>query len=196
MNSGRTGVTSRREEIEVKLPCADLAQARAKISGAGGRMLAALHFESNDLFDDERGSLASAGCALRLRRTEKEALLTFKGPARFESGVKVRREHETEVSDASQTEEILAGLGLARRFRYEKRREEWELEGCVIALDETPLGSFVEVEGEPPAIRRVVALLGLDFASAIPYTYAKLYAERRKNDPALPTDMVFQDRKA
>ncbi len=194
MSVRETGSPARREEIEVKLPCADLAGTRGKISEAGGRLLAPLHFESNDLFDNERGSLAAAGCALRLRRTDATTLLTFKGPARFESGVKVRPECETGVSDASQAEAILAGLGLARRFRYEKRREEWETEGCAIALDETPIGNFVEVEGEPGAIRRVVSLLGLDFASAIPYTYARLYAERRKEDPALPPDMVFKER--
>ena len=56
------------------------------------------------------------------------------------------------------------GLGLSRRFRYEKRREEWDFEGSVIALDETPIGNFVEVEGDPVAIRRTVVALGLDVA--------------------------------
>jgi adenylate cyclase class 2 len=191
VNREKTAAPSRREEVEVKIPSADLARAREKLREADGRLRAATHFESNDLFDDARGTLAAAGCALRLRRTDTQVLLTFKGPARFENGVKIRQENETRVSDVGQTEAILAGLGYARRFRYEKRREEWELEGCVVALDETPIGSFVEVEGTPPAIRRVVSQLGLDFASAVPYTYAKLYAERRKADPALPEDMVF-----
>ncbi|MDQ2970827.1 MAG: adenylate cyclase, partial [Acidobacteriota bacterium] len=68
---------------------------------------------------------------------------------------------------------------------------EWRAEGCVIALDETPIGTFVEVEGEPPAIRRVLVSLELDFASALPYSYSRLYARRREQDPSLPTDMVF-----
>ncbi len=191
MNREKTAASSQREEVEVKIPFVDLGWAREKLREADGRLRAAIHFESNDLFDDARGTLAAAGCALRLRRTDTQVLLTFKGPARFENGVKIRQENETRVSDAEQTEAILAGLGYARRFRYEKRREEWELEGCVVALDETPIGSFVEVEGTPPAIRRVVSQLGLDFASAVPYTYAKFYAERRKADPALPEDMVF-----
>jgi len=194
VNREKTAASSRQEEVEVKIPSADRGRAREKLREAGGRPRAAIHFESNDLFDDERGTLAATGRALRLRRTDTEALLTFKGPARFENGVKIRRENETRVSDAGQTEAILAGLGYVRRFRYEKRREEWELEDCAIALDETPIGSFVEVEGTPPAIRRVVSLLGLDFASAVPYTYAKLYAQRRREDPTLPNDMVFKER--
>jgi adenylate cyclase class 2 len=120
--------------------------------------------------------------------------LTFKGPARFEAGTKSREEQETSVSDPDAVERILTALGLERRFRYEKRREEWDLEGCVIALDETPIGTFVEIEGDPSAIRRVLQRLGLDFSKAIPYTYAELYRRRRRDDSSLPNDMIFQDR--
>ena len=133
---------------------------------------------------------------LRLRRAGDTALLTYKGPARFAGGVKTREERETGVSDPEETEAILIALGWTRRFRYEKKREEWTLEGCAVALDQTPIGNFVEVEGDPPGIRRAVVALGLDFADAVPYTYARLYAERRKEDPKLPADMIFQDRKA
>ena len=185
----------RRDEIEIKLPCEDLGAAREKLQGLGATPRAPLHFESNDLYDDSAGGFAESGRALRLRRAGDAAFLTFKGPARFTDGVKIREERETQVSDPEETAAILAALGLAPRFRYEKRREEWTLEGCAVALDETPIGNFVEVEGAPPAIRRAVTALGLDFASAVPYTYARLYAERRKKDPTLPADMVFKDRK-
>ena len=39
----------------------------------------------------------------------------------------MREERETEVSDPAETDAILRALGLERRFRYEKRREEWRL---------------------------------------------------------------------
>jgi adenylate cyclase class 2 len=188
------GPLRRRDEIEIKLPCDDIAAARTKLLELGATSLSTLHFESNELYDDDAGSLAGSGRALRLRRAGGAAILTFKGPARFIDGVKVREERETRVSDPEQTEAILAGLRLSSRFRYEKKREEWTLEGCAVALDETPIGNFVEVEGDPQAIRRVVASLGLDFASAVPYTYARLYAERRKKDPSLPSDMIFDTR--
>jgi adenylate cyclase class 2 len=182
----------RRDEIEIKVPCADLGAAREKLLGLGATAQTPLHFESNDLYDNSAGGLADSGRALRLRRAGGAAFLTVKGPAHFEGGVKIREERETRVSDPEETAAILAFLCLAPRFRYEKRREEWAIEGCAVALDETPIGNFVEVEGDPPAIRRVVVALGLDFADAIPYSYAKLYTERRKKDPALPPDMVFR----
>jgi adenylate cyclase class 2 len=90
----------------------------------------------------------------------------------------------------------LNALGLARRFRYQKRREEWRWGNCIIALDETPIGRFVEIEADPGEIRRAVVALGLDFASAVPYSYGRLYAMKRKEKPELPEDMVFPDREA
>jgi len=180
-----------RDEIELKLPSRDLDAVRRRIREQGGAAVSPLHFESNDLYDDAQGRLASSGCTLRLRRANNDTILTFKGPARFESGVKRRRELETSVADGEAAEAILAGLGLTKRFRYEKRREEWKFEDCLIALDQTPLGDFVEIEGDPTQIRRAVSLLELDSSEAIPYSYAKLYALRREKDPSLPPDMVF-----
>jgi adenylate cyclase class 2 len=180
-------------EVEVKLPADDLGEIRRRLSANGALPVAPLHFESNDLYDDDAGGLARRGCALRLRRTDAGATLTFKGAARFESGVKSREERETEVSDADEAARILEGLGYRRRFRYEKRREEWSLGECAVALDETPIGNFVEVEGEPPAIRRALQRLTLDFSESIPYSYAELYRRRRREDESLPPDMVFRD---
>jgi adenylate cyclase class 2 len=196
VNGNEGDPARRREEVEVKLPCADLDRVRGKLQNLGATVLKPLHFEANDLYDDPEGRLAASGRALRLRRAGDAALLTYKGPARFAGGVKTREERETRVSDPEETEAILIALGWARRFRYEKKREEWTLEGCAVALDQTPIGNYVEVEGDPRGIRRAVVALGLDFADAVPYTYARLYAERRKEDPTLPTDMVFRDRKA
>jgi adenylate cyclase class 2 len=190
----REGDPSRRkDEIEIKLPCEDLDAVRGKLRKLGATPRTPLHFESNDMYDDSAGRIAGSGRALRLRRAGAAAFLTFKGPARFEGGVKVREERETLVSDLEETAAILAALGLAPRFRYEKRREDWTLEGCAVALDETPIGGFVEIEGDPPAIRRAVSVLSLDFSAAVPYTYSRLYAERRKRDPSLPENMVFKD---
>jgi adenylate cyclase class 2 len=185
------GASGAREEIEVKIPVADLTAIREKLRAAGGTLRAAMHAESNVLFDDPQGRLAGSGRTVRLRRAAGRAILTYKGAARFQAGAKMREERETEVSSPEDALAILAGIGLEPRFRYDKRREEWDCDGAIVALDETPIGLFVEVEGDPPAIRRVVARLGLDASESIPYSYAELYARRRKEDPALPPDMVF-----
>ena len=180
-----------REEIEVKLPAPDLGAVRNRLPAAGATLRTARHDESNDLFDDPERRLSGSGRTVRLRQAAGRTILTYKGSARFEDGTRIREEREIEVSDAGEAEAILRGLGLERRFRYEKRREEWDCAGCVVALDETPLGTFVEIEGAPPAIRKLIVELGLDPAEAIPYSYAELYLRRRKDDPTLPADMVW-----
>ncbi|HEV8117210.1 MAG TPA: class IV adenylate cyclase [Thermoanaerobaculia bacterium] len=193
MSTG-AGEKPRREEVEVKLPCDDLDEVRHRLRDLGAPLKSVLHFESNDLFDDAEGRLRSSGRALRLRREGEaggDGILTYKGVARFSEGIKTREEREVHVSNPEEAEAILLALGFVRAFRYEKRREEWTLEECSIALDETPIGTFVEIEGSPIAIRRCVSALELDFSRAIPYTYARLYADRRKADPSLPPDMVF-----
>jgi len=180
-----------REEVEVKLPVKDLQAVREALRGAAAELRSPLHDEVNDLYDDPAKGLSGSGRTLRLRRAAGRSILTYKGRARFQGGVKTREEREVQVSDAGEAEGILEGLGLTRRFRYEKRREEWSLEGSVIALDQTPIGDFVEVEGDPTAIRRVFVRLGLDFSEAIPYSYPELYQRRRKEEPTLPPDMIW-----
>jgi adenylate cyclase class 2 len=183
--------SSGRREVEVKLPASDLDAVRHKLRGKGASLERERHDESNDLYDDSTGRLSSSGAALRLRRVPGEARLTFKGPARFEQGIKAREERETAVADGEEAAAILERLGFRRKFRYEKRREEWRLSDCAVCLDETPIGDFVEIEGDPAAIRRVVSDLELDFASAIPYSYARLYALERERNASLPPDMVW-----
>ena len=187
------------EEIEVKLAAKDLRALREALRDQGASLLAGAHEEVNDLYDypsDEPSrSLSGSGRTVRLRTAAGKAILTYKGKARFQNGVKTREEREVEVSDGGEAEGILEGLGLSRRFRYEKRREEWSFEDCAIALDETPIGNFVEVEGDPVSIRKVFVRLGLDFGEAIPYSYAELYQRRRKEQPELPPDMVWPEKR-
>lgn len=185
------GSGAEREESEVKLPCSDLAALRERLRKAGGSLRTHEHFEANELYDDADRRLASAGRMLRVRQVDGATTLTYKGPPRFAAGIKVREERETTVADARELIAILAGLGLSRKFRYEKKREEWSLHACVVALDHTPIGDFVEVEGAPGDIRRALGALELDSSTAIPYSYVRLYLDRRKDDSSLPPDMVF-----
>lgn len=187
----RRSDAARGNEVEIKLPAPDLDAVRVRLRENDARLVSPSHFEGNELYDDAEASIAKRGCVLRLRSTPGGAVLTFKGPAQFAGGVKTREERETAVADPGELDRILAGLGYQPRFRYEKRREEWAFDRWVVALDETPIGNFVEVEGDPTAIRAVLPRLGLDPADALPYSYADLYARRRREDPSLPADMLL-----
>jgi adenylate cyclase class 2 len=180
-------------ERELKIAVDDPADLRRRLHTAGARLRHAESFEDNEIWD-RAGELRAAGCLLRLRRDGHGARLTFKGPATFDGALKIRDEHETAVGDADRLAQILAALGYAPVRRYQKYREEWALGDVVVAVDRTPLGWFVEFEGEEAAA--AAAHCGCDPEQALLHDYLTLWAAHRRSHPAAPADMVFGSEKA
>jgi len=167
-------MTMSRREIEVKLAFDSLQDARDAIERAGATPSGPRAFEDNVLFDLADGSLARTGRMLRLRRVGGGALLTFKGPVAGEHRYKVREEAEVTVADAEETVRVLEGAGFRSCYRYQKYRTPFELHGVHLALDETPLGTFVELEGAPEAIDRAAVALGRGAADYLRESYREL----------------------
>jgi adenylate cyclase class 2 len=176
-------------ETEIKFKFDDFAALRARILDSGGRRIAAF-FEDNIVYDDRSGSLFSSRRLLRLRKSDRVSL-TFKKP--IEKAVfKVMEEIEVEVSDFDGMNEILLSLGYAKVFRYQKRRELFALGGTTVNLDETPIGNFVEIEGEKAEIESVASTLKLHIEEGISKNYLELYREFCKEGDTEPADMVFK----
>jgi len=133
------------------------------------------HFEDNVFLEDESRSLSSAQSALRLRRTPQGGSLTYKGPAEPRKDVKRRVEIEVPVTDPEGLEAILGRLGYERAFRYQKHRETYAWEEVEIEVDETPIGTFLEIEGEVGAIHRAAAALGYCPEDYVTDTYVDLF---------------------
>ena len=162
-------------ETEVKLRLSSAEDARARLRRAGARLSRERHFEENVLFDDAAGTLRARGVVLRLRETPHGGVLTFKGPREIEGGVKSREERETEVGDADEARAILHGLGYRPQFRYQKHRETWTHRGQEIEVDETPIGAFLEIEGEADGIHAVAAELGFSPSDYVTESYVGLF---------------------
>lgn len=175
-------------ERELKLALEDRAALVGRLAAAGARRVRAETFEDNTVWDRD-GSLRAASCLLRLRRDGNETRLTYKGAPRFERSVKVRVEHETTVGDFERAEAILRALGYAPVRRYQKYREHWQLDGVEIAVDRTPIGDFVEFEGD--AASDVAARCGFDPRAALEADYLSLYDDYRRSHPDAPAEMVF-----
>jgi adenylate cyclase class 2 len=173
-------------ESEVKLRMPGPSEARDMVRAIGATPERARHFEDNVLFDDAASSLVSSGRALRLRRTGSAAILTFKGPKIEGTGVKSRPEVEVAVADADAAERILEGLGYRRAFRYQKYRETYRWRDAEIVVDETPIGTWLEVEGPVATIHAAAEALGRGPADYVHDSYAALFASSGR-----PGDMVF-----
>jgi len=162
-------------ESEIKLRTPGPDAARAAVAGLGARLVRARHFEDNLLLDDERGRLRAGGRLLRLRRTPQGGRLTYKGP-RLDSGeVKAREEIEVSVGEPDVLQSLLAALGLRPVFRYQKFRETYSWQDVEIVVDETPVGTFLEIEGPVEGIHAAAAALGYRRADYVTDSYAGLF---------------------
>jgi adenylate cyclase, class 2 len=145
-------------------------------------------------------------------RSPIRILLTFKSPPeqlavgsvkplRPEGRYKVREETELALSESAPLQKIFEGLGLKGWFRYEKFRTAYRFparvawaKALVIDLDETPIGTFVELEGPGPAIDRAAHALGFSPQAYVTKNYLVLYLEDCKRRGVQPSHMLFAER--
>ncbi len=178
---------TRSVETEIKLRLKGPEEGREALHRLGARLVRERHFEDNLLFNDDKGTLQASGSILRLRRTPGGGVLTFKGPRKVEHGMRSRPELETRVADPDALQAILEGLGLRPAFRYQKYRETYEWEGQEIVIDETPIGTFLEIEGDREGIARAATLLGFSPRDYVVDSYVALFfAGGGKGDMVFP----------
>jgi adenylate cyclase class 2 len=178
-------------ETEIKLRV-EACSARRLLSRHGFRVRRRRVFESNVVYDTPDLALRRQGCLLRLRRAGRLVTLTYKGPASAGKH-KSREELESAVPDFELFDRIIKGIGFNPIFRYEKFRTEYSLDDSTgtVTLDVTPVGDFLELEGEPEWIDRTARLLGFDESSYITASYGALYMEYCRAMGDSGADMVF-----
>ena len=177
-------------EREIKLRFDSAEQARAKILALGAAPLLGRRLQEDCLFDTDDEKLRRQRSTLRVRSESGKSLLTYKGPA-IPSLIKIRQEYETVVADGAMLNKILEELGLHCWFRYEKYREEFTNDDVVIAVDETPVGVFVEIEGGENAIHAAARALGKSPADYITDSYRFLFLQHRDANGLAGADMIF-----
>ena len=106
--------------------------------------------------------------------------------------MKVRDEVETLVGDGEVLLRVLQELGLHVWFRYEKYREEFSHEDVIVAIDETPVGVFVEIEGSENGIAAMAAALGRSADDYVVDSYRGLFLQHREEFGLTGPDMLFE----
>ena len=179
-------------ETEIKLSVPDVASAKKLLYRAGFRVHKRRLFEDNTMLDTADMRLRADALAFRVRQAGGDAVLTFKGrpqPGKHKS----REELEVHVSDAETMQLIASRLGFEPVFRYQKYRTEYKqsARGGVATLDETPIGVYLELEGQPDWIDRIARKLGFTEQDYITSSYGRLYLEWRERHRSAPRDMLF-----
>ena len=180
------------QEIEVKFLIKDYERLINKIKNLGLVCARPRTHELNLRYDTPDQGLVSASQVLRLRKDDL-ARLTFKGPGKLQEDVLTRKEIEVVVSDFEATHRLLEALGYQVVLIYEKYRANYLIDTLILSLDETPLGVFVELEGESPAqVKSAAKLLGLDWEQRINLSYSALLGLYNRNTANSFQDLSFE----
>jgi len=178
-------------EREIKLQYGSAEEARAVILAAGATPLHGRRLQEDVLLDTDDEQLRRRRCVLRVRTENGKSRLTFKGPVQ-PSDMKVREEVETLVGDGEVLLRVLEELGLHIWFRYEKFREEFCHEDVIVAVDETPVGVFIEIEGSEQGISQMAQALGKTTADYLRDSYRGLFLAHRARLGLNGGDMLFE----
>jgi len=177
-------------EREIKLRFADAAAARAAVARLGLTPKHPRRLQDDCLFDTADDGLRRQRSALRVRTDQGRTLLTFKGPP-LPSLMKVREEVETAVADGERLVEILTAVGFRASFRCQKYREEFAADNATVAIDETPIGVFVEIEGDNGAIVTIALALGYGPPDYVVESYRTLFVRDCERRGVSAAHMLF-----
>lgn len=178
-------------EREVKLRFDSVDVARRAVLAAGAKPFRARRLQDDCLLDTADEMLRRRRSVLRVRLESGTSFVTFKGPVQPSTTVKVREELETVVGDGRLLLRLFDELGFHAWFRYQKYREEFAIADLIVAIDETPLGIFVEIEGGDRGIREMAEALGRSPADYLLDSYCGLFARYRQERGLPMADMLF-----
>lgn len=177
-------------EREIKLPFNSVEEARAAVLATGATPLLGRRLQEDSLLDTPDEELRRRRCVLRVRMESGKSRLTYKGPVQ-PSAMKLREEIETVVGDGEILLRVFEELGMHVWFRYEKYREEFAHEDVIIAVDETPVGVFVEIEGSEAGILATANALGRTPDDYVVDSYRSLFLRHRDEFGIVGQDMLF-----
>ncbi len=180
-------------ETEIKLAVPDLKVLKGRLRELEWRVCVRRQEEKNLVYDYPNQGLFKSGRLLRLRQVGKRGWMTVKGPPREGTAHKVRDEYEIETKHIDVLSKMFETLGYALLWRYEKFRAVYQCEGQkgLVFVDETPIGNFIELEGNAAWIDRMAKKVGFRHSNYITASYRELFIEYQRQHPEIGPYMVF-----
>lgn len=183
-------------EIEVKFRVADAEILTQRLRDAGFRLETPRTFERNILYDTPDRRLRAQTAILRVRRYGDRWIVTWKClPQNHdpEARHKHRDETETRVEDGDALGHIFTQLGFKPAFTYEKWRTEFTDSTGHCVLDETPIGTYAELEGPPEWIDAAGRRLGVDPGEFLTLSYGRLFEKWREETGSSVENLTFDE---
>jgi predicted adenylyl cyclase CyaB len=179
-------------EVELKAVVDSMPARMANVERAGGRLVFRGRLE-DCRYDTIDRQLRVRDDVLRLRVYRDDhsvrAELGWKGPTRYEEGYKVRDEVGARSPDADALRYILEHMGFVITREIDRDITQYELDGATVRFERYPrMDDLVEVEGEPGAIERAIAAIGLPreaFTSERLFDFVRRWQERTGESAAL-----------
>jgi adenylate cyclase class 2 len=183
-------------EIELKFCVPDAREFHTRAIQSGFALHTPRTLERNALFDTPDRRLLSERQVLRMREYGGLWVLTHKRPPAGNddsSFYKERLETETTVSDGEAMGAVFVELGYTPVFRYEKFRTEFSDGEGSLLLDETPIGDFAELEGEPEWIDRALERLNIPRESCFTDSYGRMFLDWKERSGSAVEHMTFDE---
>lgn len=179
-------------EVELKAVVDSIPARIANVERAGGRLVFRGRLE-DCRYDTVDRQLRVRDDVLRLRvyRDERgvRAELGWKGPTRHEDGYKVRDEVGAKSPDADTLRYILERVGFVITREIDREVTQYELHEATVRFERYPrMDDLVEIEGEPDAIERAIAAIGLPreaFTSERLFEFVRRWEDRTGQSAAL-----------
>jgi adenylate cyclase class 2 len=192
-------------EIELKFPVGDPQALQARLTRLGFDLVTPRTYEHNTLYDTSTRDLRARREVLRIRQYGSVCTVTHKRQPDQQTPVdttryKIRIETETDVAERESMAEIFHQLGYDPVFIYEKYRTEWSqpinpnssTTGHLL-IDETPIGTYAELEGPTDWIDRTLAELNIDPATCLTDSYGKLFLDWKQRTGSPAEHLTFAD---
>jgi adenylate cyclase class 2 len=177
-------------EIELKFPVPDPEALQARLSQLGFHLVTPRTFEHNTLYDTPNRDL----------RARKQIRLPDQQDPVDTTRYKIRVETETTIAEPEAMAEIFKQLGYLPAFVYEKYRTEWSHAAgpdaeitAHLVLDETPIGTYAELEGPTAWIDQTLATLNIDPATCLTDSYGKLFLDWKQRTASPAENLTFAE---